>query len=142
MEQALDVMVRSPHAQDSQGDCTEEGKRHKLSKYKDAIPKLQEIGINYTPFVVSCYGRLHEDVQACLAEAARKAARDSPGETAKMVCRRWKNRLAVAIWQRTARMAHACLNPRADPDRESCPSRDQQVVDEAQAILFGWEEWE
>ena len=68
------------------------------------------------PFVWSTYGAPDAAVSQALAVAASKAQRVSRAGTPKETLARWRCRLAVAIWRRSARMAQPCIRPLADPE--------------------------
>ena len=115
-EMAIDVMVRSPHAQDAGANPQLEGVRKKTKRYAEIQPELQALGITYMPFVWSTYGTPDAAVSQSLSVAASKAHRASRAGTPKEALARWRCRLAVAIWRRSARMAQSCVRPLADPD--------------------------
>ena len=60
---AVNVGISCPHAQGASQDCTETMRADKLDKYGPYLEELQDIGINYRPFMVTCYGRFHDSAQ-------------------------------------------------------------------------------
>ena len=113
---AIDVMIRSPYAQDAGPNPQLEGVQRKLRRYAEAQPELQAQGIAYTPFVWSSLGAPDTAVTQALTFAASKAHQASRAGTPRETLARWRTRLAVAIWRRNARMAHTCIRPLADPE--------------------------
>ena len=115
-EMAIDVMVRSPYAQDAGDNPQLEGVQRKVKRYSEVQGELQGLGIVYTPFVWSCYGAPDAAVTQALTHAASKAHSTSRAGSPKAALARWRCRLAVAIWKRNARMAQSCVRPLADPE--------------------------
>ena len=124
-EVALDVMVKSPYAQDAGTDPTVVGVKEKLNKYKNVRKELDQIGIEYRPFVYSTFGAPNpltlQSLEAAAAKASSCPRAGTPGQT----LARWKLRISVTIWKRVARMTHKCLAPLADPERDIEKCRDQ-----------------
>ena len=52
-EVAIDVMIKSPYAQDVREDTTATGVAGKYKNYKHILHELEAIGIQYKPFVYS-----------------------------------------------------------------------------------------
>ena len=126
-EMAIDVMVRSPYAQDAGDNPQLEGVRKKIRRYAEVQQELQGLGIAYTPFVWSCFGAPDVAVTQALTHAASKAHSASRAGTPKAALARWRCRLAVAIWRRSARMAQSCIRALADPELYTENSRDCTV---------------
>ena len=115
-EMAIDVMIRSPYAQDAGANPQREGAHRKMCRYATIQAELQAQGITYTPFVWSSFGAPDPVVTQALQTAAAKAQRTSRAGTPREALARWRARLAVAIWRRNARMAQSCIRPLADPE--------------------------
>ena len=135
-EMAIDVMVRSPYAQDAVENPQLEGVQKKVRRYADVQQELLGLGIAYTPFVWSCFGAPDAAVTQALAHAASKAHSASRAGSPKAALARWRCRIAVAIWKRNARMAQSCVRPLADPEHFSQHSWDC-VVDACDDPRYG-----
>ena len=68
---ALDVGVASPHAVGAGVDCTVTMVQTKRENYAVYAGELSRAGIEYAPFVWSCYGRPHPDAARTLVTLAR-----------------------------------------------------------------------
>ena len=55
-ETALDVMIKSPYAQDAGDNPTARGVERKMKRYQAISRELADLGITYKPFVYSSLG--------------------------------------------------------------------------------------
>ena len=79
------------------------------------LDELSAEGIEYTPALVSCYGRRSTTLSRLLHSAALRAARVRGLASGKATEARWKRSLACEVWRRAA-----CLVLRCFPWPERC----------------------
>ena len=96
---------------------TAAGVARKLHTYAAYAEELGAIGVIYQPMVFTAFGAPDPAAKALLEQAAYGGVATARLGTPAQILRRWKLNIAVAIWSRTARMAHACLRPLSDPER-------------------------
>ena len=73
---AVDVGVASPHAAYAGDDCLDSMRQRKLDHYGTAVlEELESEGIQYTPALISCYGRRSTTLSLLLHSATLRAAR-------------------------------------------------------------------
>ena len=106
---ALDIGVSSPDATGSGADCCEAMFQRKLDKYRPHFASLSAQEVRYMPLTFSCYGRLHPQTETALDTIARVAARRRGLGDHRLLLRRAKARIGVAIWRRAAAMVRSCL---------------------------------
>ena len=68
------------------------------------------------PLTFSCYGRLHPQTEVALDTIARVAARRRGLGNHRLLLRRARGRIGVAIWRRAAAMIRSCLPQPADEE--------------------------
>ena len=99
----------------------------KTRHYADHFEAMEQQNLRYMPMVISCYGRVHPESAVVLEHVAKQAARRLGWRDERLLLRRARASIGVAIWCRAANMARACL-PK--------PSRD------AIALLFAAPDWD
>ncbi len=112
---ALDIGICSPDACGAGADCCESMFQNKLETYGDHLEDLASRGIRYKPLVFSCFGRPHPESYDTLEIIAKQAARRHGVADFRPILRRALDHITVAIWNRAAAMAHACL-PEGSPE--------------------------
>lgn len=112
---ALDVDVCSPDAAGAGRDCVEAMWQWKRAHYAGHREAMRRTGMEYIPVVISCYGRFHPDSATVLERIAHQAARRAGVADSRLLLRRARAGIGVAIWRRAAAMALACL-PRMSPE--------------------------
>ena len=126
-ETAIDVMIKATTTLNHTPNPHLAGLTAKVAKYAQHTEALKAEGITYAPWVWSAYGSPSPQVIAGLERAARKLPPNERLGTPKATVTRWRNRIAVEIWRRAARMTARCLRPLADPELISTPNRDAIV---------------
>ena len=119
---AMDVGVTSPEASGAGEDCCDAMWRSKHRKYDAYHDELEEQGISYAPLVLSAFGRAHPEAESVLHTLAVRAARRRGLRDHRLILRRARVAIGVAIWRRAAAMVHACL---------------PKLAAEEEALLFG-----
>ena len=112
---ALDVCVASSSAAAARGDAVQASFDRKLSNDRNEIPDLRNQGIHCRPLVSTAAGPPHPAVTRTLQYAADIASsRNDQQMSAKLLQRRWKHELQIALLRRRAAMTQAVLpNPSA-----------------------------
>ena len=110
---AVDVGVVSPDASGRGGDACDAMVRAKRAKYAGSLAQLRADGVEYLPFVFSCYGRPHADAAAVLRYMAQVAARRQGFAEAPVLLARVRAAIGVHLWRRVAQMVRACVPPPA-----------------------------
>ena len=86
--------------------------QRKRDRYAPFQSALAAGGIDYQPFAVSCWGRLHPDAERMLQCLAKRVARRDGSTNLRSVVVRFHARIVTELMRRAARMVLACL-PRA-----------------------------
>ena len=105
---AVDVGVICPAAAGAGADCVvsmDQRKRDRMEPFKD---ELDRGGVEYHPFAVSCWGRLHPAASRMLENIAKRTARREGGTTQRAVLHRLRARITTEIMRRAARMVIHC----------------------------------
>ena len=129
---AIDVGVASPHAAYAGDDCLDAMRQRKLAHYGEAVlDELAAEGIEYTPALISCYGRRSTTLSRLICTAALRAARVRGLACGTAIEARWKRSVAVEVWRRAA-----CLVLRCFPWPERCG----RILgpDESEFAVSGW----
>ena len=77
-------------------------------------PDLDAVDVQYKPFVVSCWGRLHPDADRMLQTLANRAARREGLPSSKHLLHQYRSRITTEVMRRAARMVMRCM-----PDDEA-----------------------
>ena len=93
-----------------------------MDPYKD---ELAAAAIDYRPFAISCWGRLHPNARQMLISLAKRIARREGSHSYQQVLTRLEARISALIWRRAARMMLQCL-PHVPVD--GAPTVDQPTV--------------
>lgn len=80
--------------------------------------QLEAAGVEYVPFAVSCWGRLHTAALQMLSNAAKRIARRDGTCTHRAVLQRLTARITTAIMRRAARMVLRCFPTFAGEEAE------------------------
>jgi len=105
---AVDVTIVSQEAAAAGQDCVATAHSKKFSRYRTAVQEWGETGIRLQPMVWSCEGRSHPDVSRVMTFCSAALARRS-GCSAKLLLKRWRADIGVALAARRSRMARRCL---------------------------------
>ena len=106
--------------------------QRKTARMDPFSPELDRQGVDYRPFAISCWGRLHPAAAQMLRNAAKMKARREGMASETNLYRHFLGRVGALIWRRAARMALRC-RPQGDDDDE----RDDPKVDVACSIRAG-----
>ena len=79
---------------------------------------MEAAGVEYHPFVISCWGRFHDDAEQMLQRLAKRMARREPSGSLRGILIRLRARLVTEVMRRAARMVLACL-PSGEPAKVS-----------------------
>ena len=93
-------------------------KRARIRPYQ---PELDQAAIEYHPFAVSCWGRLHPDAAQMIRNLAKVKARREGGTNAEIIFRQLISRITALVWRRAARMALRCRPRCGDDDAPENP---------------------
>jgi len=110
---AIDVGISSPEATGAGTDCCEAMRARKMRELGPHLAELRGRGVEYRPMTFSCFGRWHPESSALAEHMARTAARRRGLADPRLILRRARRRVGVAIAQRAVRLLRACL-PGAD----------------------------
>jgi hypothetical protein len=105
---AVDVGVICPSAAGAGADCVvtmDQRKRERLDPFRD---QLEASGVEYHPFAVSCWGRLHPAATSMLQNVAKRTARREGGASQAAVLHRLRGRITIEIMRRAALMVIQC----------------------------------
>ena len=105
---AVDVGIISPSAVGAGNDCVVNMARRKAERMQPHADELEAIGVQYQPFAVSCWGRLHPEAMQMLLRLAKRMARREGATTHHAVLRQLVARLTVVVMRRAARMVLRC----------------------------------
>lgn len=94
--------------------------------------ELDQAAIEYHPFAISCWGRLHPAAAQMLRTLAKVKARREGGTGAELIFRQLVSRITALVWRRAARMALRC-RPQSGDDE----GPDDPVVDPSCAWRAG-----
>ena len=111
---ALDVTVVSQRSARAGGDCLAVAFHDKLRKYASTIAEWRHTDRVFIPLCWSHEGRAHSGVARVQKYASQLMARRPGAGPWKSILRRWQADVGVALADRRARAAQACL-PRPDP---------------------------
>jgi hypothetical protein len=106
---ALDIGIASPEATGSGNDCCAAMFIRKRKHYERHLPELHAQGIRYVPIVLSSFGRMHPTSYETIQQIARTAAMRQGIRNPEVLLRRTMRHIAVAIWERAAKMVLSCL---------------------------------
>ena len=130
---AVDVGVICPSASGAGIDCVvtmDQRKRERMEPFRE---ELEASGVEYHPFAVSCWGRLHPGAEQMLQNLAKRTARRQGLSCQREVVQRLRARITTEVMRRAARMVLSCL-PRAVPDEleaqaasNTAPSHDAEA---------------
>ena len=100
-------------------------KRARMEPYR---AEMDSSAVEYHPFAVSCWGRLHPSATTMLRSLARVKARRTQGEGAEQVYRQLLSRIHALVWRRAARMALRCRPRGGDEEAPAALSLDEATI--------------
>ena len=106
---AVDFSFPSPHADRAGADCIQTTVRRKEGYYAPHAAEIREFGANYLVAAVSCYGRLGCEARQFTEALARRVAAHRGLPSHHEIQFRLEGKVAVAVWERAARMTRYCL---------------------------------
>ena len=112
---AVDVGIICPSASGAGLDCVvtmDQRKRDRMEPFRE---QLEASGVEYHPFAVSCWGRLHPSASQMLDNLAKRTARRQGSNNQRAVLQRLRARIATEVMRRAARMAMCCF-PQPSPE--------------------------
>jgi hypothetical protein len=115
---AVDVGVICPSAAGAGADCVatmDQRKRDRMEPFRD---ELDNSGVEFHPFAVSCWGRLHPSATKMLENIAKRIARREGGASQRAVLHRLRGRITTEIMRRAGRMAMQCRPQPPEPDED------------------------
>ncbi len=115
---AVDVGVISPSAAGAGLDCVVTMAQRKLERMQPFADELEAFGIQYQPFAISCWGRMHPAALQMLGRLARRMARREGGSSHRAVLQRLVARITILVMRRAARMVLRWLPQIAGSDDE------------------------
>ena len=102
-------------------DCVvtmDQRKRERMAPFRD---QLEASGVEYHPFAISCWGRLHPGAAQMLQNIAKRTARREGGASQSAVLHRLRGRITVEIMRRAACMLIQCRAAPPATEREDMP---------------------
>ena len=121
---AVDVGVISPSAAGAGRDCVVTMAQRKLERMQPFADELEAAGVEYQPFAISCWGRMHPTARQMLVCLAKRIARRQGGSSHGAVLQRLAARITVVVMRRAARMVLKCL-----PQNDDTSSDDAPIID-------------
>jgi len=106
---AVDVGVISPTAAGAGLDCVVTMHNRKLAAAAAHQAELSATGVEYQPFAVSCWGRLHPAALGMLTNAAKRLARRKGLAGHSGILQSMRARITTALMRRAAKMLLQCL---------------------------------
>ncbi len=101
---AVDVGIISPSALGAGLDCVVSMAQRKAERMQPHADQLEAAGVQYQPFAVSCWGRLHPEATQMLLRLAKRLARRAGTTTHRAVLRQLVARVTTTVMRRAARM--------------------------------------
>ena len=109
---AVDVGVICPSASGAGLDCVSTMHERKHARMRPFGEELGAGAIEYHPFAVSCWGRLHPSALQMLENVAKRMARREGNSSQRAILGRLVARITTEVMRRAARMVLQC-RPRA-----------------------------
>ena len=89
----------------------------KMMRMEPFRSELEACGVEYTPSILSCFGRPHADAKLLIQSLARRLARRK-GTEVHVEERCLVARLGLQLWRRVSRMVRYCLPETAEDAAE------------------------
>ena len=105
---AIDVGVICPAAAGAGADCVVTMDQRKRARMIPYAAELNQSAIEYQPFALSCWGRLHPSADKMIKSLARYKARREGLSSENSIYRQLVARITSCVWRRAARMALRC----------------------------------
>ena len=96
------VGIICPSAAGSGVDCVVTMEARKLARMDPYKDELAAAAIDYRPFAISCWGRLHPNARQMLISLAKRIARREGSHSYQQVLTRLEARISALIWRRAA----------------------------------------
>jgi len=116
---AMDVGIISPTARGAGHDSVETMHRRKSERMEIHADELASANVEYHPFAVTCWGRLHPEAAAMLTRLAKRMARRNGSLAYHNILLRLRAKISMEIWRRAARMALKCVTTNYDDEAEA-----------------------
>jgi len=115
---AVDVGVICPSAAGAGLDCVVTMEERKRERMAPLAQELEAAGVEYRPFAVSCWGRLHPNAEQMLANLSKRMARRDGTASQSAMLIRLRSRITTELMRRASRMVLCCLpmGSRAEDD--------------------------
>ena len=134
---AVDVGVICPSAAGAGLDCVvsmEERKRDRIAPFRQ---EMQAQGVDYHPFVISCWGRLHPAAEQMLVTVSQRMARRDGSTTQRAILTRLRSRITMEIVRRASKMVLCCMPPCSVTEDDIAPQRDEAPPGLAASLRAG-----
>jgi hypothetical protein len=106
---AVDVGVICPSAAGAGVDCVATMDQRKRDRMEPFRGELDRAGVEFHPFAVSCWGRLHPTASQMLHRLAKRTARRQGLTNQRAVFHQLNARITTEVMRRAARMVLHCL---------------------------------
>ena len=133
---AVDVGIICPSACGAGLDCVATMHDRKAQRMNQFAEELEAGAVEYAPFAISCWGRLHDNSKQMLRNLAKQIARRQGRSNEQPIYRRLLARINAVVWRRAARMVNACL-PKEAWEEDEEEDVDDDTPDAAGALRAG-----
>ena len=96
---AVEVGIIFPSARGAGADCVVTMCNRKQERMAQFADQLEASAIEYSPFAISCWGRLHDDNKKMLRALAKQIARREGLSNEQSVYRRLRAMVNSAVWR-------------------------------------------
>jgi hypothetical protein len=111
---AVDVGVICPAASGAGLDCVQTMDQRKRDRMAPFAEELAYGAVEYHPFAVSCWGRLHPSAEQMLRNISKRMARREGLSNQRPIEDRLRARITTEVMRRAARMVLRCLPAQTD----------------------------
>ena len=125
---AVDVGGICPSAAGAGQDCVVTMDTRKRERMRPHQQELESGGIEYHPFAISCWGRLHPAASQMLHCLAKRKARREGLACERAIFARLLARVTAAVWTRAARMVLQCRGKEDEGESEEVVGDDMTMV--------------
>ena len=125
---AVDVGIICPAAAGAGRDCVQIMDRRKRDRMAPYQQELEAGAIEYHPFAISCWGRMHPSAYDMLRKVARVKARREGLASEAAILHRLVARITSCIWIRAARMVLQCKPLAQDEEPLQEPACDNAAL--------------
>ena len=112
---ALDIGISTPGSCTAGNDCCDAMWCEKMKHYEAVLPEMRRSGLQYSPLIFSCFGRMHCETFSIISKIGMIVARKVGVVNGDSLVHRTLENIGVALVRRGVAMYRACL-PRLSPE--------------------------